>query len=739
MLRTVIAATTRSLVPAVVTALASVGTLATIANADAFVQEANALAAPPSGVMDATTELFPALAAMDPSPFRSPSLRSMLMPSTTSPEWPGVAAWLAAPAQRAALEAVKKVTDPAQRYMIGLPYGAQGVDSSWVEAGLYVELGKGDLLAGAKFHYLDRVRLVLALCGAAATDAASNGDAAAATDGLIAALRFSRMLSDREFAAEKFAGMEALIYVGEKICDVVYTFPDSFDATALANLIDRFEERRLYVERIRLPQANRIAANQLIERTIEPRGNARPDRMATTMSRVDGADRPLLRFNHAAHWAGIAASQAGWFDTKEKLEHLYGDWQRRWDLADLHDPLHGRLSDYRKMDKRRYLILHETVGAIEQAFMMRMTLLTQLGGTRSALAVTGFKARNRVFPPTLPAVQPTFIQRLDADPFSIEPRFRNMRQNPRAFRRYEKSEIFEYFVPIRDQRWGPREQPIPYEIEVIAGSENSSTVGAADDVDPDALMRAMIGPEMSSNALLGSFAVVAGEQIGTIGRFVDVDRWTIDVDGLREYLLSRNERPEEFEADQEATKASIQSAISAGLTPDTASAWFDGVWTQIIASAQAAPGEVFFGIDPQSIKGPVSGIIQAAMSPPQAREVFDTVRTGGPPSIEQIRLMQRAMIEAGFTSELINPLFAELRPLAGTPIGRALRAARRAAEDSFKTSFDDSVFILYSVGPDQRDDEARRVVPSSFRHKPSGTDILIWPPIISLERNHYGG
>jgi hypothetical protein len=49
---------------------------------------------------------------------------------------------------------------------------------------------------------------------------------------------------------------------------------------------------------------------------------------------------------------------------------------------------------------------------------------------------------------------------------------------------------------------------------------------------------------------------------------------------------------------------------------------------------------------------------------------------------------------------------------------------------TFTAELDDSYFLLYSCGQDERDDRARNVGPFGI----GADDILIWPPVIVLER-----
>jgi hypothetical protein len=52
------------------------------------------------------------------------------------------------------------------------------------------------------------------------------------------------------------------------------------------------------------------------------------------------------------------------------------------------------------------------------------------------------------------------------------------------------------------------------------------------------------------------------------------------------------------------------------------------------------------------------------------------------------------------------------------------------AATAFAATLDETVFLLYSVGPDGKDDRAAIVGPPGI----NAPDMLFWPPIIALER-----
>ena len=58
--------------------------------------------------------------------------------------------------------------------------------------------------------------------------------------------------------------------------------------------------------------------------------------------------------------------------------------------------------------------------------------------------------------------------------------------------------------------------------------------------------------------------------------------------------------------------------------------------------------------------------------------------------------------------------------------------AATGSDSTFTVTLDDSSFVLYSVGADGAAQRATQV-------GPGGTDILMWPPLISLVREQMRG
>lgn len=434
-----------------------------VARADDFLTQANRLYSAIRPDRRSDPIVLKAVAKMSPPPaVLSDPAKAMVLPAGAS-GWSDAEAWAMQPEQRAALEALDQVTreeDPIEAMAFAQPYGYEGVPMELVRAGLYTEIGDPPTLAAAKFQYLPALDRLGTLVHVEATRLAAEGDEAAAIDLLIDWLFFARQIADRAFFREVRWGIGAMNDALERIRDVAYTdfrYGDkSLSATAIADALRRLQDSGyIDLERLRFPEGNRIAAEQLVTRTFTPRGGPDPALFGPTMAKLAASDRPLRLFSEAARWDASLGAHATIFEVKDTLSDVYGDWRKRWTLPP-GDPLLAEPFYYGRLDKVRYQGLLGALPDMSALFNDRQVLRTQLVGTRTALGVLAFHYANGNFPPHISAVRPRFLQKIDADPF-----------NPARDRGQEPP--LQYFVPnkINYKRLSEREVPKPHAINVF--------------------------------------------------------------------------------------------------------------------------------------------------------------------------------------------------------------------------------------------------------------------------------
>ena len=425
------------------------------AQTNEFVREANRLSAATSGAVDAVEVLFPALAAMDTPPAPARELgRNVIMLTPDDARWAALERWATRDEQQEVLDALATITEDLEdRYILGLPYTRDGLDQSWIDAGLYAH-APGGVLASLDLSYLGELesRLV-ALATFEAARRSLEGDGSGSLEVAADLIRFGRIMTERAMAREMIWGLELMFFGSEAMLDAVYRNRDAFDADALSRTADEIDERALLMSQIPPARGDAVVARQVFTFTTPERGRPQPDKLAEVFSAAASADRPLLAFGAAAAWRDRAAGHADWFDIGDMIDNVQGDYESRWALPDLNDRLFERPTDFEKMDKRRYALIAETMGRFEEAIPFRRELQIQLDGAYAALGALAFAAKEGRFAPSIRAVAPTYVPRLPRD----------LNNRNELAKNYEH---FEYFVPVRDQNFGRRELPRPHDVTV---------------------------------------------------------------------------------------------------------------------------------------------------------------------------------------------------------------------------------------------------------------------------------
>ncbi|MDX2132778.1 MAG: hypothetical protein SFY69_12080 [Planctomycetota bacterium] len=450
----------RALAAAVV--LAS-GCLVARAQSGDYLNQVNRAYAPIDASRRSDLVLLPLMAKMDAPPPEMDSLeRAALLPAS-APSFASVAAWAGAPAQRAVLDALARVTqetDWRRAYAFGQPYGFENVEPELIEAGLYTQLGDPPTLAAARHGYLPALDRVAILVNVEASRLVGEGKPGEAIDVLTNWAYLSRSMCDRQFFEEASWGLRSLAEALERIRDVAYV--DSRGARAIK--VDRLLEQLkrlscteyLDLSRMQFPMADRAGAEQMLARVYVPRGRVDEQNFASAMARLGASDHPLRLFSEAARWGSAAGSQADWNVATEKVKGVYDDWQNRW-LFDWFDRRQSLRTSWSAVQDEisSLAVLQATTPDMGELASLRQIAKVECVGTRTALAVLGATYQRQSAPPQLSAVRPRWVTELDDDPY-----------NPSTRDRGGKPPL-EFFVPQRDTPAGEGGVKEPYAIDVV--------------------------------------------------------------------------------------------------------------------------------------------------------------------------------------------------------------------------------------------------------------------------------
>lgn len=666
------------------------------AGQDVIAEVNRGLVAP--GTKDLAEVLFPTLAEIDKPPAQPASLRAASLMTPSSRQWGEWEAWAKAEKQQAALAALKTVADPKAKYLLQLPYGRASVKAEWVQAGLFVDLGDPPLLALAATgsRYLEALDRLALLCTVEAERLATAGQADECLAVLINWLRLARIIADRPFAHEKAWALAQGQAAVERLGDVACTHAGLFGEKQVQDATRELDPRAIALERIRFPTGERQAITQLISLTIEERGWPKPDSFGPVLGRLTvDRTKPFDLFNQAAYWTRIGKEHAGWFDCRDEADKVLGDLRKRWEINNFFDPIMQTPTDYSRMDRLKYAMIAQVVEPVANLYDERILTATAVLGVRSALGAVGYRAVHGVWPPSLPAVQPRFVQSLDYDPWYFE-------------REREVRSIYRYFVPMRDQPVGPRALPKPHTIRVSL----ERTAGMKAEADASAVLsrRFFWG--------LGDVASLPGDALDPATGVVNAER-------LREVLLGRV-RTEPITDDERRTLRSVAEAlISLGadsvekIEQETAAMFGHSMLREWVTDDLLAS----IGLSFEEFKTLTIRLAVEQFKTDAHKAIIAAVRARRDPTDDEILALREARATILCMPEFIDPYLTKIL---------VKQSMASAAEDAFTIELMDSDFVLYSVGSDGKADFARSV-------GRAGPDILIWPPVLTLERRARGG
>jgi hypothetical protein len=674
-----------------------------------YVEKASAAVAATPGTEDLAPVLFPALAAMKPAPAAADTLDAAMLLSPSSKGWQTAADWAKAPEQQAALKALATVTDPKKKYLLAIPYGTQGLDPAWVKAGLCVELPPSGLLQGAKYKYRSALERLLMLVNVEATKVASEGKADEALTLCTRWIRLARIVAEREGVRERRWGMNQMILACERTRDIAYVYRDKLTAEQTRNASDDLDERLIGVKRIRLPMLERLAADQLVERVIIEKGEVDPAKFASTMARLSADQRSLNLFGQAAWYRELAAAHAGWFDTRDQIQKVFGGWNNRWNIENLHDELLQIPSDYLKMDKSRFALVELTANEIEGLEALRLELLTQLAGTRVALGVVGYERKEKRWPPNVSAISPAYVRTLDPDPYGYDKRFKNLLP-------------FYYKVPIRDDVKKEREEPKPHEMTVGVGE-------AAPSPNPPPAMpdTGGAGGGMAGGGM-GGFKLPAG--------LPPIDFNAIKTDDIKKNPGGLRDAIKQMLKQQPMTDESLKPLVEGfkkmkadGITPENAVAKMKERMT-----SQPMPPEMeqMLGVKPDDLVSLITGLVERTAGSPAFKSMYEGANAD---KLDPKQAAQYAeqIVDVALTDDASRSLIDIFDRVMKGMLGQMMKGMNASlSASSFTVTITQKDFLLWSSGPDARDDQAKSV-------GTGGSDTLIWPPILSLRRANAGG
>ena len=637
---------------------------------DKFAAEASEVHQPGAGENNAAEPLLIALSNMDAPPETIADTPTALLMLPGDPGWSAAKAWATAPNQRAMLDALREVTNPSNPHVFALPYGLENTPPAIEATGLAIDLGDPPLLANADTAYLDALDELFSLASIDAARLAEEDDPEAAYK-LVQWIRLARMVADQPLSVEKGWAIHSMRLGVMRLLDLFALHPRLMDEPELIRLVRELSENEIRIERILPPYADRIAMHELVAATFIERRGPNPAAFAPTLAALMSEGTPLGLFGEATYFQRIAEQQANWFDTTEKIDAIYNDWERRWTVPH-YDHIWTQQMERRLIDPARFTLIEDFSPDLYPIFQDRLALRADVAGARMALSVIGYRRGKGVWPSDLAAIRPTFVDNIDTDPF-----------HDGGDRFVKQFKILEYFVPIRDQKFGAREDPRPHPIRVF----RAGGIFAGIESGPLEFDTASINQSIDQFIA----AVEAGGRSAATPMFEQIANAIIDQG------LTRANYRQKIRNDKDRL-------ISTALVPAATVALANEV-----ASKAGIPAELS-DEDVQVL------LIE------QLRLLFDDIDFTT--ALGAMRRDDRITDEVALAG-----LRAALHASAQSMINLARKLSPSSfGPDYFDVELDQHNFIIYARGIDRRADWAREVGPDA-------ADYLIWPPILSLLRS----
>ncbi|MFI4854055.1 MAG: hypothetical protein ACIAQF_03620 [Phycisphaerales bacterium JB065] len=463
-----------------ITRLVSTGLLLTLgallglpasASADEWFERAQKDMGLVTGNLSAEEVLFPAMIAMDELPFDisdqpNPFAYIISLPRGSS-ERQSLIEWVQSPNQQAVLEAVRTVADPDANYMFSLQIGTDKVKPEWAEAGFCIESGLDDLILDADYEYLvqmgNRLLVMMYVNGIAKAEGGEGDDALLDYAKFIA---LYRLLLERPSYEEKRHALNGIQICIQAMTDLVYQYTrpgdNAFTARGIADAVLETDDavQRFRFRDFALPTLTEYAVHQAFDWATQGGRRVDPTRFAALMSLLHWSEpEGLERFGVYAVSQSMGSLQLDRVSFEQRVQDVFADYNRRWNYTDLHDP-DLEVDSVGSNSWMDYEIITRLVEfQYPPLFESRLEMLTNLAGMRCALGVVAFKLENGTLPGQIVAIQPRYVR-------SLANNLDHLNYNERI----SAAEPLRYWVPIRDERFGPRETPTPYVIKAVFNS-----------------------------------------------------------------------------------------------------------------------------------------------------------------------------------------------------------------------------------------------------------------------------
>ena len=344
--------------------------------------------------------------------------------SDASSVWPGMADWDKLAAWSKANPAIGEALVKSQDALVfAMPYGTSSVPDAWRSAGAVTKVGGGDSLGQIGFGYFGAIRTLGVYATAEMYRLCAAGQHDQAFTLGVAWLRVLRQLVEQPLLEEKLFAMQALSQALSIHRDVLWTNLDSLNVPLLKKLsLDEYpflkptDNEKL--RRLAMPEGDRLVAEAVLKGVFSERGKPDIERFAAVLSAQHGGDRKLDRFGTSRLWRQVAELHSDLDPSVDKLQDIYDDWWRRWNVRP-YTPFQSAPTEFSRANPVRYAAVTSLIRDIQRAFTWRWVLAVQINGTATSAGLCGYYLEFRkTWPRDIERAYAVFAnKRFDFDPF----------------------------------------------------------------------------------------------------------------------------------------------------------------------------------------------------------------------------------------------------------------------------------------------------------------------------------
>ncbi len=282
--------------------------------------------------------------------------------------------------------------------VFGLPYG-QGIDTKYLNNGLYADLSQDGNLRLQDFAYLATMDTIATFAVAECYRRFEASRTQDAIDLLIAQAYLNDQICDRLFLVEKLHAIRLQTEFLQCTRDMMYLYFDQISAQQFSGEEYTaggkkrkglsFELPWLRVDLLGMPDGDYESAAAIIDSVFE-NDAADADRFASSFGRVQAEGRPFTQFGAAARWRLVARVHRSKMATLEQLKNVYDDWWRRWGIREWH-PYLDLEPQYNRINSIAYAAVAFSLRDITEIFLARRQLVAAVNGTCLAAALCGYR------------------------------------------------------------------------------------------------------------------------------------------------------------------------------------------------------------------------------------------------------------------------------------------------------------------------------------------------------------